>query len=88
MKINGTFVLRAIAGDHVLIPVGETAISFNGMIALNGSGAYIWELLSENKTEEEIVAALLERYDVSEEAARSDYLDFTAAMVQADILIP
>ena len=38
MKIKGTFVLRDIAGDIVIVPVGETALSYNGMITTTKTG--------------------------------------------------
>ena len=43
MKIKGTFVLRDIAGDTVIVPVGETALSYNGMITTTRTGAAIWQ---------------------------------------------
>ena len=44
MKItkNPELILRTIAGESVLIPTGEMAARFNGMISLNGPAAFIW----------------------------------------------
>ena len=42
MKINGSFVRRDIAGDIVIVPVGETALQHNGMITTNKTGAALW----------------------------------------------
>lgn len=47
MKLNGNFVLRDIAGESMLIPVGEASGKVNGIITLNESGVVIWNALNE-----------------------------------------
>ena len=32
MKIKGEFLVREVAGEIIVIPVGRTALDFNGMI--------------------------------------------------------
>ena len=41
MKLKDGYILREIAGDAVLIPVGRNALEFNGIIALNPVSADI-----------------------------------------------
>ena len=35
MTIKGSFILREVAGSHVVVPVGASVVDFNGMITLN-----------------------------------------------------
>lgn len=72
MKIIKEFMLREIAGEAMLIPVGKTVTEFKGMISLNGVAAFIWSNLEKVETEEELIALILEKYDVSEEEAAKD----------------
>ena len=51
MKIKKEFVMRRIDDECLLVPVGETASSFNGIITLNEVGAFVWEQLSECEDE-------------------------------------
>ena len=37
MKINENFLLREVAGNAVVVPVGDAADRFSGMIKLNES---------------------------------------------------
>ena len=76
MKLKLEFVLREIAGDLLLIPAGKTALDLNGMLTLNEVGAEIWKLLPEVETEDEIVARLLESYEVDEATLRADVSEF------------
>ena len=87
MKIKGTFVTRDIAGDIVIVPVGETALKYNGMITATSTGAAIWQAL-ENGTEskEDLVQVLLDRFDVDADTASADVDDFLAQLRRADLL--
>lgn len=82
MKINGKFVKREVLGDFILVPVGQTALEFSGMITVNEAGLFIWNLLEQEKSEDEIVAALMEEYEVEPETAREDYRAFLQTLIQ------
>ena len=76
MKIKREFVLREIAGDILLVPVGKTALDLNGMLTLNEVGAEIWKMLPEVESEEEIVERLLQDYEVEPAQVREDVSAF------------
>ncbi len=72
MKIKSGFVVREVAGESVVVPVGEMSKIFHGMINLNETGAFLWKFFSAEHTLEEGIAALLGEYDVDEAVARAD----------------
>ena len=76
MKIKKGFVVRAVGGENIVVPVGEMSKSFHGMINLNETGKFFWDFFSEEHTLEEGVAALLGEYDVDEETAKQDVSRF------------
>lgn len=76
MKIKSGFVKRNIAGSEIVVPVGKTAMQFNGMITLNESGAFFWDCLKEETTKEKVVEKVLEVYEVSREKAEEDVSSF------------
>ena len=45
MKASNQFILRKIAQEQLLIPVGEAAIQVRGLIALSESGGLLFEKL-------------------------------------------
>lgn len=83
MKIKDGFILRQISDTYVIVAVGDAAEKFNGMIAINDSGAFIWSRISEGLSKEEIVKALLQEYDVDEETAKHDVDFFIASIIDA-----
>ena len=86
MRIEKEFVLREIAGDYIIIPTGSTVLDFNGLITVNEVGVTLWNMLQEEVTMDELVAGILEEYDVSEEVAREDIQEFLDTLTQNGIL--
>ena len=86
MEVKMEFVLRDIAGDLLLVPAGKAALDLNGMLTLNEVGAEIWRLLPQVKDEEELIARLLEDYEVPEDVLRRDVEEFLGSLRKLGIL--
>ena len=78
---NPSYLLREVAGSKVLVPVGEATRDFPGMITVNGTSAYLWECLATRQTKESLVAALLSRYDVTQQQAAEDVEKFLKTLL-------
>ena len=66
MKIKKDFILRKVADSYVVVPVGKMTLDFNGIINLNETGAFLFGLLQDGADREELIAKMLEEYDVTE----------------------
>ncbi len=86
MKVTNDMILREVAGEHILIPVGAAAKKLVGLASLNGSGLLLWQKLQKDCTREELIAALLEEYEVSREQAEADVDAFLAKLTDAGML--
>ena len=86
MIIKKELIKREIAGDVILVPVGQTVYESNGLFVLNDLAAFIWDLLPAVNTEAEITKAVLDAYDVSEEMAARDVAEFLRKLKQMQIL--
>ena len=53
MKIKKGFILLEVAGSNVVVCV-DGELSFNGMITLNETGAFIWKQLEKELSNEDI----------------------------------
>ena len=76
MKLKREFVLRQIAGDHLLIPVGKTALDMNGMLALDEMGAFLWKKLPQAQTEAELTDLVLAEYEADRATVEKDVAEF------------
>ena len=81
MKRSTNFVLSEVAGTKVLVPIGEAAITFPGMVTMNATGTLIWELLEQEQTVDTLAAALAERYAVDQAAAKADVEAFVGKLI-------
>lgn len=68
MKLKEGFLMRKVAGQVVVLPSGDE-LDLNMMITLNETGAFLWERLQEETSEDALVSALLAEYDVDEDTA-------------------
>lgn len=86
MKIKNDFVLRKVADTYVVVPVNSMTLDFNGIINLNETGAFLFELLQHGSNKEDLLKRLIEEYDVSEQKASLDIDIFIEKVKEADIL--
>ena len=86
MNIKKGFIVRQIAGQNVAIAVGEMSKKFHGMIKLNDTGLFIWNLLQDDTTEAEIVDAVTAEYEVDTETATADVRRILGALKDAGIV--
>ena len=86
MKLRYDFAVREIAGDYVMVPLGEGALKFAGMISTSETGALLVEALKEDVTKEELLQKLLSEYDVDEDTAMNDINEFIALLQKINIL--
>lgn len=86
MKINGSFILREVAGDTILVPVGSTALQFNGIITLDPVGTVIWKAIEAGKNRDEILAEILETFEVEAQVAASDLDEFLEQLKDKNFL--
>ena len=86
MKIKGEYVLREIAGDYILIPIGKTALEMNGMITMDEVGVTIWKGIQQDLDPEEILSTILDTYEVEEKEARKDMEEFFEKLLNAGMV--
>ena len=75
MKIKDGFLLRRVAGETGVLPVGGE-LNLNMMITLNDTGTFLWERLRSETDENTLAAALLAEYDVDEATAKKSVAAF------------
>ena len=86
MKIKSGFVVRPVAGQHMVVALGEASKSFNGIIKLNESARIIWDMLAEGAERDAIIARLAEEYDVDRAILAADCDKFIQSLQENNIL--
>ena len=83
MKLNPEFMLQQVAGNWIVVPMGQASLDFNGMITLNETGVTLWKALESGGTVEDLAKALTSEYDVSMELALQDAAAFVQKLKDA-----
>ncbi len=87
MKLKEGFILRKVADKYVVVAVGPLAKEFNGMISLNETGAFLFEIARTKADETEFKNALMQRYvGLSEEIALRDAKAFMKKLTEEELL--
>lgn len=86
MKIKDGFELREIADNYVVIPVESRVVDFSSIIMLNEVSAFLWLQLLEDKSENDLLKAVLSEYDVDKETAAGDIKVFVRELSAAGVL--
>ena len=86
MKIKSGFILRNIADQYVVMPVGDNISNFNGTIVLNSISAFVWEKLQNNISRDELLLEILNEFEVESEVAEKDLDCLIAKFKNFDVI--
>lgn len=86
MKLKYTFTVMELDDQIMAIPIGEGADELHGVVKLNDTAAAIFNKLSEETSEDEIVKSLLEEYDISEDELKNFVHEYVGELSEAGLL--
>ena len=87
MKLKYNFVTNKVAAKIVAVAVGEDAEKFGGFIKMNDTGAYIFNMLKNDVTEDEIAAAMEKEYEgVSSAELLKTVKEFIGKLKESDVI--
>ncbi len=86
MKISKNFKLKNIAGSFAVIPVGNNVVDFSSMITTNEVGAFLWNLMLEDTTVEQMADKLCAEYDVDRKTAIADIGEYVEELKNKKVL--
>jgi len=75
-NLKSKFVAREVGGELVVVPLTGNIAHMNELFTFNATAKFLWEALEAGSTEESLVQALLDNYEVEENVARADVRKF------------
>lgn len=79
-------ILRAIADTSLLVPVQGGLADLRQIYALHGIGTCIWQHLDGTRTLDDVLAVVLDRYEVTAGAARADICAFIESLTSSKLV--
>ncbi|MDD6275826.1 MAG: PqqD family protein [Clostridia bacterium] len=86
MKIKKEVVFRSVAGENMLIPVGETVGEYNGIFSMTEVGAEIWQAIENGSNEKQIVDLISSEYEIDSDTAKADVKSFIDKLCEFGIV--
>ena len=62
MRLKYEFTITTVGDEIIAVPIGSTG-QFDGVLTINETMKDLIELLAEDRTEEELINAMLEKYN-------------------------
>ena len=88
MQIKKDFTIQKVGNSYVAVAVGESSKSFHGMIRLNETGAFLWNMMAEkNCTEDDLVEGILAEYEVDRETVVADVRRIVSNLAENGIFV-
>ena len=85
-RINPDFILREIAGEYTIIPIGGDNVFSNAVMAPNGTAVFLWEAFQQPSTIQDVVVEGMLEYEVTEDIIRKSIEHFVKEMLEYKIL--
>lgn len=85
MKLIKQLTKRNIAGEVILVPIGDTSLDVKGLITLNEAGELLWDALPGAENVTALAEVLTAEYEVSEEEALCDAKEFVRKLRELGI---
>jgi hypothetical protein len=77
MKIKKGFVLEKVGDSYLACATGKLAREFSGLVKLNETGAFIWNIFAESDASiDEAADKVIAEFDISKEVALADISAF------------
>jgi hypothetical protein len=86
MKRKNDFLLQYVGGQAIVVPLGSKVVDMNGLVTLNTTGAFLWDLLAEDSSIEALGARVAEHFDVDVDRAVSDVQAFVDKFTRMGLL--
>lgn len=87
MRLKSDYKVRRIAGESVIVRMGEQNVRMTSIISLNPTSEWLWQQLSDQEFDAEKVADLLtSEYEVEREVALGDAAKWIEMLRRANLV--
>ncbi len=83
---SASVVKREIAGEVLLVPIRGQLAQLHRLFVLNEVGDFIWQQIDGVRDLAAIHRGMVERFEVSEEEARSDLVEYVDSLRDAQLI--
>jgi len=87
MKLKSDYILKNLGDNWIAVSVNDDTEDGDAFVSMNSSGAFVWELLENEISYDEIIIKMTEKYDIDADVAKSDLNMFLNNIRKAGMLL-
>jgi hypothetical protein len=85
-QTNPDIVSRLIGDELILVPIRRNVADLEAVFTLGGTGTRIWELIDGRLTAGELLARIVEEFEVEPEQAEVDLGEYLQSLVEIEAI--
>lgn len=86
MKLKDGIIVEKVGNEYIAVAAAELSRDFHGIIRGNSTMNFLLSCMKEEVTETDIINAMLEKYDVTEEIAKRDVKELIEKLTNAGLI--
>lgn len=86
IKLSPDYILRSVAGEYMIVPIGQGIANFSGVISANESAVFLWKEMQQETTEIVLEEKLAQEYEIPQEQAEKDVRHFLSVLAKRNML--
>lgn len=86
MRLRCAFEIMELDGQKIAVPIGENSSIYQGVIKLNDTASFIFDLLQSDVSEDSIVDAMIKEFNASREELMADVHECIIAFKEKGLL--
>jgi hypothetical protein len=83
---NSATVSRVIAGETLVVPICAGIGDMEAIYTFNGVGGELWHSLEQSQTEEDLIALIMQKFDVAADVAGTDVRAFLGDLKEIGLI--
>jgi len=81
---NPDMVSRLIGDEFILVPIRRNVADLESVFTLGGTGVRIWELIDGRLTVGELLARIVEEFEIEPEQADADLVEYLQSLEEIE----
>lgn len=69
-------VVRKVDDEYLIVPLAQNVADMDSIITMNEIGSFIWDKVNGTNTGQDILHLILNEFEIDEETAKKDLIDF------------
>jgi len=80
-------VLRAVAGEHMLVPTVSREVDLDSLFLLNATGVFVWEQMNDDSSVAELSEIVGKELLIDSEQATADVKAFLLSLLERNLAV-